>query len=294
MRAWPAAIALLLALPAAAAPLDAPQGEWREQSHAIPLPGGEVLRARACRPPGEEARPLALLTHDDPAVTPATRRSSSSIASVEIFCWSNEARFFLDRGMAVIAVVRRGFAPSGGRRNALGPGCPEDGAAGLARAEAADLAVALAYGRSLPGVAPAGTVLAGVGSGGWALLGLLGLPEATGIAAAIVAAPFAPRSAAMPDAGCAPEPLAAAAGRLAAGAAAPVLWLQVEGERRGGGQGRAAATAWAAAARAPLRFEALPPPDPRGVPTAYQLINRLDDRPVPAGAAAARFLDGLR
>ena len=196
--------------------------------------------------------------------------------------------------MAVLAVVRRGYAPSGGRRHALGPGCPEDGAAAMARAEAADLAVSLAYGRSLPGVAPEGTVLAGVGSGGWAVLGLLGLPEAAGVTAAIVAAPFAPRSTVMPDAGCAPQPLAAAAGRLATGAVAPVLWLQVEGERRGSGQGRAAATAWAAAAGAPLRFEALPQPDPRGVPTPYQLINRIDDRPVPAGAAATRFLDGLR
>lgn len=289
-----AALALLLALPAGAAPLGPPQGEWREQVHAIPVPGGPTLQARSCRPPGDGPVPLALVTHDDPVVTSFGARRSSATSSVEIFCWSNEARFFLDRGMAVLAVMRRGFWPSTGRRYGPGDGCPADGMAALARAEAADLAVALAYGRALPGVAAQGTVLSGVGTGAWAVLGLPGTPGQSGIAAAIVAAPTAPRAAAPPGLDCDDRPLVAAARRLAAYVSVPVLWLQVEGERRGAGQGPDAAAAWAASAAAPLRFEALPAPDPRGVPTPYQLINRVDDRPVPAGAAAARFLDALR
>lgn len=289
-----AALALLLPAAALAQPLGPPEGEWREQLHAIAAPDGVVLQARLCRPPGRDDAPLALLLHREEQRGPlGGRRAPPAPGSVALQCWSNEAQFFLARGHAVLAPLRRGHAPSGGRQPS-GPGCAEQRAAEEGRAEAADMEAVLAYAAGLEGVAPTGAVVFGEGRGGWVALTLLAKAP-PGVVAGVVAGPvWGGASAGNPATACDPAALRGAAAGLGAATRLPTLWLTAATDRALPPALAAPLFAAYAGAGTPAQRVELAGAPQGAVPGEYQLLDRLEGRPLPAGTAATRLLDAIR
>src|SRR5215467_606497 len=107
------AVAALLAFAAPASaqgapgPIDQPSGQWREQTYWVPMlepSGGQrLLFARLCRPPGEIPARVVVFAHGTPADASARVRVAPPSCDSETFRW------FLTRGYAVFASVRRGY-----------------------------------------------------------------------------------------------------------------------------------------------------------------------------------------
>ncbi len=93
-------------------PAGPPEGVWRAQTIWIPMTDAagapHLLYARLCRPQGEAPARVIVFAHGTPALADARVRVAPPSCDGEAFRW------FLDRGYAVLASVRRGFGATGG------------------------------------------------------------------------------------------------------------------------------------------------------------------------------------
>ncbi len=202
-------------------------GRWREQTHQVPVLAANgatrLIRMRLCRPEGVEAAPLVLINHGSPP------NSADRAGFVPTRCESEAARWFLTRGFAVGAPLRRGYGASGGAY-VEGSSCPGADYFASGQEGARDIAGALAYARALPAVdASRPAVVVGQSAGGWAALGLSGQnPE--GVGAVISMAGGRGGWSNGPNTNCRPDKLASDAGRFGTTARLPTLWVYTEND----------------------------------------------------------------
>jgi dienelactone hydrolase len=229
---YKAASVLLLILPVAcgptapppkAGPIDTPQGEWREQSHFIPLTQDDgaqmLLAARVCRPKSEAPARVVVIAHGTPPL--ASARATMRLAACE-----NEAvRWFLNRGDLVVLSLRRGYGATGGPYVESSAECSVDAYARAARMSAQDLAATVQYALALPYARPDGAIVVGQSAGGWATNGLNSLPHNKVIAMVSMAGGRGGHVNNVPFNNCRPDNLVTAAGVLGKTATTPMLWI---------------------------------------------------------------------
>jgi dienelactone hydrolase len=204
-------------------PVGAPEGPWRAQTYWIPMRDAagtqHLLYARLCRPPGETPARLVVYAHGTPAVPEARVRVGPPSCDGEAFRW------FLDRGYAVIASVRRGFGATGGEYAESSERC--DGAdfidPGLQSAR--DIAATVDYAATLPFLRPQGMVLIGLSTGGFATIAYNSIPHPRVTALINMFGGRGGHHNNQPNSNCSPDRLAAAAGQLGARASTPMLWI---------------------------------------------------------------------
>jgi dienelactone hydrolase len=223
---------VLLALPVACGPagppptagaIDAPQGEWREQSHFIPLTADDgqpvLLAGRVCRPKGDAPARVVVIAHGTPPV--ASARLTMRLTA----CESEAVRWFLNRGYLVVLSLRRGYGATAGMYVEGSSECTVDAYARAARISAQDVAATVQYALALPYARPDGAIVVGQSAGGWATDGLNSLPHPKIIAMVSMAGGRGGHVNNVPFNNCKPDNLAAAAGVLGRTATTPMLWV---------------------------------------------------------------------
>ena len=225
---WIAALALVLclAVPAAAqnapGPVGTPQGQWRAQTYWIPMNDNGVPRllyARLCRPLGETPARVMIFAHGTPA--DVARRVSVGPPS----CDSEAFRWFLQRGYAVLASVRRGFGATGGPYAEYGGPCDHENFVKPGLESARDIAATVDYAATLPFLRPQGMVLVGLSTGGFATIAYDSIPHPRVTALINFSGGRGGHRDNKPNYNCSPESLAPAAGRFGATATTPMLWI---------------------------------------------------------------------
>lgn len=207
-----------------AGPVGLVQGEWGQQDHFLPVREADgavrLILARACLPPGEAARRLAVINHGKSPF--AAQRAALQPPE----CGAEQVRWFLERGFAVLLPVRRGYGASGGAMAEEYPPCAvrRDYAAGALEA-ARDIRAAVDYGTALPGVRADLVVVVGQSAGGLGAIALSSLNDARVAALVNMAGGDGGRLNRVANNVCQPEALVAAVGRFGAAARAPMLWV---------------------------------------------------------------------
>ena len=176
-----------------------------------------MLEATFYPPVGPDPAPLAIFTH------------GSDVGRNQLRSWSfsTEAHWFRERGFAVLAVMRRGRGRSEGINGEENFARAHDGSvtdfsAGIAEA-VADLELAIAYGRKLPGVRRGPVLLAGQSRGGFLSMHYAGLKPGEVMAVVNFSGswyPYAPLT----------TPYYANAGRSAADRV-PQLWIYADNDK---------------------------------------------------------------
>ncbi len=176
-----------------------------------------ALEARLCRPRGASPAPVAVLNHG-----PA---SWALLADMRpLACTDPAVAWFTAQGYIVLLPMRRGFGASGGDwAESPGP-CASPDYAAAAQAGAHDIALAVGFARTLPGLRPDPPVVVGWDSGALATLAY-----AAAALRGTKAVAMAPAIGTLGGAGaghvCRPDLLVEAAGRLGATARIATLWV---------------------------------------------------------------------
>jgi len=220
-------LALCLARPAAAqnapGPVGAPSGPWRDQTYWIPMTDAagapHLLYARLCRPQGEAPARVVVFAHGTPAQREAIVRVGPPGCDSEAFRW------FLERGYAVLASVRRGYGATGGAEADYSGTCenPDYVHSGLEGAR--DVAATVDYAATLPFLRPTGMVVVGLSTGGWTTIAYNSVPHPRVTAFVNFSGGRGGHHNNMPDSNCRPELLAVGAGIYGAHATTPMLWI---------------------------------------------------------------------
>ncbi|MCX7930924.1 MAG: dienelactone hydrolase [Rhodovarius sp.] len=203
---------LLSALPARAA---AAEGELLR----LPGPDGSELLTRLCRPDSPDPAPLLLLNHG------AQPRAELRAALEPFPCDAEPIRWFLARGFAVAAPLRRGYGGSSGAFvESFGP-CEDPDYLRVGRETARDIRAALAALLGSPGILPDGAVVLGESAGGWGSIALAaeGVPGVVGIIN--VAGGRGGWAGGRARNNCAPDRLVEAMSEFGRTARLPMLWL---------------------------------------------------------------------
>jgi dienelactone hydrolase len=224
---WMVALALVLWLagPALAqnapGPVGTPQGQWREQTYWIPMNDNGVQRllyARLCRPPGETPARLVVYVHGSPADAAARVRVGPPACDSEAFRW------FLERGYAVLASVRRGYGATGGPF-AEGGQCEHEDFIRSGLESTRDVAATIDYAATLPFLRPQGMVVVGLSTGGFATIAYDSVPHPRVTALINFSGGRGGHRDNKPNYNCSPENLPVATARFGATASTPMLWI---------------------------------------------------------------------
>jgi dienelactone hydrolase len=178
-----------------------------------------LLYARLCRPQGEAPARVMIFAHGTPAVREALVRVGPPACDSEAFRW------FLDRGYAVFASVRRGYGATGGAEADYSGTCenPDYVRSGLEGAR--DVAATVDYAATLPFLKPTGMVVVGLSTGGWTTIAYNSTPHPRATALINFSGGRGGHHNNMPDSNCRPELLATGAGIYGARATTPMLWV---------------------------------------------------------------------
>lgn len=201
-------------------PLGNPDGHTRMQQHWT----GNLLLLRTCRPPGDAAAPVAVINHGSPrnAGDRATRKPSA--------CNSEPAEWFLKRGYVVAFPLRRGYGATGGKWAEEYGSCQKPNFVRAGNATADDIEDAIAYVAKLPYVNPARILVVGHSAGAWGTVALAARNRETVWGNVNFAGGRAGWAEKKPNTNCAPDMLAAAAGRFGSKARQPALWVYAEND----------------------------------------------------------------
>ncbi|WP_439572382.1 alpha/beta hydrolase family protein [Phreatobacter sp.] len=165
------ALAAALCLPAPAlaqsATAEGGQGSFhREQVWRIPhnVDEGRSLGVILFRPPGEERRPLVVVTHH-------TSGNAQNNAQPRHGVYPHLVTWFIERGYAVAVVHRRGYGLTGGER-AERFACRRPAHYAGGRADAADLTAVIDALTAQPFIRRDGVIAVGQSTGGWSVAAL--------------------------------------------------------------------------------------------------------------------------
>lgn len=211
--------------PRSAGPIGDQAGPWREQAHWVPVEGTHLfVYMRLCRPRSEEPARLVVISHGSPPVAASRDRYMA------LRCEAPAATWFLERGYAVAAPLRRGYGVTGGSfAEGNGP-CREPDFLRAARETARDILSAVEYARALPGLRPGDVVLAGQSAGGWGSLGAAARNPQAVSAVINMAGGRGGWADNVPNSNCRPDLLARAAGSLGETARIPSLWVYTDND----------------------------------------------------------------
>ena len=205
-----------------AGPVGAPEGPWRAQTYWIPMNDNGVPRllyARLCRPPGETPARVVIFAHGTPA--DIARRISVGPPS----CDSEAFRWFLQRGYAVLASVRRGFGATGGPYAEDQGSCERADYNKPGLESARDVAATVDYAATLPILRQQGMVVIGLSTGGFATIAYDSTPHPRVTALVNFSGGRGGHHNQQPNNNCSPDALAVATGRFGATASTPMLWI---------------------------------------------------------------------
>jgi dienelactone hydrolase len=227
MRRAVIAMLMLLAGPAAAqqaaGPAGTPEGAWRAQTYWIPMTDAagapHLLYTRICRPPGETPARVVVYAHGSPALAEARVRTGPPSCDSEAFRW------FLSRGYAVVASVRRGYGATGGAYAENAGPCDAADFVNPSLQAARDIAATVDYAATLPFLRPQGMVLVGLSTGGFSTIAYNSIAHPRVTALINFSGGRGGHHENRPNSNCSPERLAVAAGQFGARASTPMLWI---------------------------------------------------------------------
>jgi pimeloyl-ACP methyl ester carboxylesterase len=238
-------------------PIDQPSGQWREQTYWVPMLDTSgmqrLLFARLCRPPGEAPTRVVVYAHGTPADASARVRISPPSCESEAFRW------FLTRGYAVIASVRRGYGATGGAYAENQGGCDNANFVNPGLEAARDVAATVDYAVTLPFLRPQGMVVVGLSTGGFTTIAYDSVAHPRVTALINMSGGRGGHHNLQPNSNCNPDALATAAGRFGASASTPMLWVYTANDSFFSAQIAAAMYAAFTQAGGRADFQALPP-----------------------------------
>jgi dienelactone hydrolase len=204
-------------------PVGQPIGQWREQIYWIPMAEASgaqrLLYARLCRPTGETPARVVVYAHGTPADASARVRVAPPSCDSEAFRW------FLTRGYAVIASVRRGYGATGGAYAENQGSCDNADFVNPGLEAARDVAATVDYAATLPFLRPQGMVVIGLSTGGFTTIAYDSVPHPRVSALINMSGGRGGHHNNQPNSNCNPNGLAVAAGRFGASASTPMLWV---------------------------------------------------------------------
>jgi len=220
-------VALFAAVPAAAQearPEGSEGARHREQVWRIPHVSdeGRSLAAIVFRPPGDTPRPLVVMAHHTSAEAARNAEPAHGVYP-QVVSW------FVERGYVVAVVHRRGYGLTGGER-AERFACRRPNHAGVARADAADLAAVIDALTRLPFIRREGVIAIGQSTGGWAVMGLAA-DNHPAVAAVINFGGGRRGRSGETGETCALEELVRDAATLGRRARTPALWIYTENDQ---------------------------------------------------------------
>ncbi len=178
-----------------------------------------LLYARICRPRGDAPARLVAIDHGKPA-------DAALVPSVKpMACDAEAAQWFLQRGFAVVAAVRRGYGMTGGPMLETTGSCSAADLIRSAMAGARDVDFVVRYALSLPFIDKLPAIVVGHSVGGWVSLGYNSVPHPLVGAMVSMAGGHGGHIHGVPNLNCRPDQLALAAGQLGATAGTPMLWI---------------------------------------------------------------------
>jgi pimeloyl-ACP methyl ester carboxylesterase len=227
---------------------------WHEQEHWVPVRGTDShIFMRLCRPESQEPARLVVISHGSPP------RAASRAGYAALRCTAPVATWFLERGYAVAAPLRRGYGISAGRFVEGFGACTQPDFLRAARETARDILSALDYATALiPGLRADGVVLAGQSAGGWGSLGAAAQNPPQVAAVLNMAGGRGGWANEVPGSNCRPDLLARAAGELGAASRIPSLWVYTRNDSFFSPELAAAMHASFAATGGAAEFRALP------------------------------------
>jgi dienelactone hydrolase len=232
MRATVATLLFLLAIAGVHAqspgPVGSPEGPWREQIHWVPMQdargGDHLLYTRICRPQGDRPARLVVINHGSPPDRAARSTMQPPACDAEAVQW------FLSRGYAVAAAMRRAHGKTGGYSDEESMNCSAEAYATAGREGARDADAVVTYAAALPFVQPDHVVVVGQSTGGWVSDAYDSLPHPKVTAIVSMAGGRGGHFRDTPNTNCRPDQLAAAAGLLGKTATTPMLWIYTEND----------------------------------------------------------------
>jgi dienelactone hydrolase len=211
--------------PRKAGPIWDPAGPWREQAHWVPVEGTDrFIYMRLCRPRSEAPAHLVVISHGSPPVAASRDRYMA------LRCEAPAATWFLERGYAVAAPLRRGYGVTGGAFAEGNGRCGEPDFLRAAMETARDILSAVDYARALPGLRADEVVLAGQSAGGWGSLGAAARNPRSVSAVVNMAGGRGGWAGNVPNSNCRPDLLVRAAGMLGRTARIPSLWVYTDND----------------------------------------------------------------
>lgn len=193
----------------------------RELRIPMPAAGPRGLEALLIRPAGNGPYPLALISHGAP-------RDGAARAAMSANRLYPQAVEFARRGFAALAVMRRGYATSGGAYAENSGPCADRDYLRTARTSAADLRAAVQAMKGRSDVTTNGFIAVGVSAGGIASVALSADPP-PGLAAAINFA--GGRGSRAADDVCDEDSLVRAFAALGRTSRVPTLWVYAQNDR---------------------------------------------------------------
>ncbi len=197
------------------------------QTHWMPMrAGGEDwrLQATVCRPPGAAPAGLAVFSHGRSANAAGRARQQT------VSCNSESVRWFVSRGYVVIAPLRPGYGPDGGRDiEAQSCNSGRDYAVS-AEIAARPIDAAIAYAYTLPFVRQGRVVVVGKSAGGIASLAYGSHPRRDVVALINMAGGNGGHMNDRPNNNCLPGLLSVATGKFGRTSPIPELWVYAEND----------------------------------------------------------------
>lgn len=196
--------------------------EVTESALAVPITdlrgGAWTMPGRVCRPAGARAARVVVINHGSTS-DPADRRSW-----VPASCSSAPAKWFTDRGFAVVFVMRLGHGP-GDSPWTESFHCTAEGFYQSGMETARQIAIIVDAARRLPNVVADDAVVIGVSAGGWGTIALDARAH-PGVAAFInVSGGRGGHYRNVANSNCHPDALVEAAGRFGKTATTPMLFV---------------------------------------------------------------------
>jgi dienelactone hydrolase len=183
-----------------------------------------LLFTRICHPRGTVPAPVVVINHGTPA------RADDRPTRQPTRCDGEAARWFLTRGYMVVAGMRRGHGPTGGRLAETSGGCDAAAFVRSARESARDLDALVSYAAGLPGARPGRMLMVGQSTGGWATLGYNSVHHPRVAAMVNMAGGRGGHYQLIPHNNCRPDQLVLAAGILGQTATTPMLWVYTDND----------------------------------------------------------------
>jgi pimeloyl-ACP methyl ester carboxylesterase len=201
-------------------PAGQPTGQWRDQIVWVPMAGTpQGLYTRLCRPPGETPARVVIYVHGTPADVAARARVGPPSCDNEAFTW------FLRRGYAVLASVRRGYGQTGGAYAENQGSCDNADFINPGLAAAQDVAATVDYAATLPFLRPQGMVVVGLSTGGFTTIAYDSIAHPRVTALINMSGGRGGHHNLQPNSNCNPNGLAVATARFGATASTPMLWI---------------------------------------------------------------------